>query len=479
MFKKSVKAVKDFFAQKQFYGLLKDIVGFWGSRSGTRANYTYTNYRYLCDATYNYNPDFHEIVNLVARECAELPLCFKDDDGKKVETPNLSPEYLRFIRAPLVSGGSFKELVRLLFVTWDICGERWVIKKQNMSFQEFNDKAPIDSVAVVKPNFITQIYYSDGTPSRIELENSFFHELNGYRPDLTKNKPTGYHEKRDYEVKYRNGDLISQIGWQIKESPTISGRGIGIAVPLLNDIEILNNGKIFNRSSLENGGSLSGYLYYPPKTRGAQKAGSARIGGQESASSIEEDMKNKIAGPRNAKKFMFLKGGLQFKESQQTMRDLDFLSGLSYSRLSIANAKYVPPEVVGSQEASTFSNRREAREYFISNTCVSTMEEFLDFFNYHLLRPHFKEFKNMRLSVDKSVLDETVNKRTKLWESLEKTNTLTLNEKREMIGVDKSNEENADRILIPQGLGLIEEVGMPDDTENTFEDPLTEENNKE
>lgn len=471
-----IKKKLNTFIQKNYFGFLRDVVGVWG-RSNYKNNYTFSNFVQLCNDTYNTSPDIQEAINLITKECGELPLCYTDDKGQKVDNFNPSPELMRFLSRPLSTGGDLAELFRLCYVSWVISGEIHLIKKQSMRFaDEFGMNMPIDSVLPIKPNYVSEIRYVDGTPSSIRLENTFFNEING------SNSSGGVSSmsKTIFEYEFFNGYLVGQIASKIRGNSALFGRGLGLIVTLLNDIGILKDGRAFNRNMLENQGRPSGVFYYPARTRQAQAGGGGRVGGgsgvggSRTGSKVtefadEEDIKRKFAGVENAGKFLFLKGGLDFKETQQKMTDLDFIPGLKFFRTSVASLFSIPPELYGDTDSSTFSNRREAREFFIGNTCVSTMNDFLQFFSDQILRPHFKEFGNLTLCVDENKLDETITKKVKLWEGVEKNHNMTINEKRELCGLKPVDDENAEMIIVPSSLTLLDDLGLT--PQNDMNDP--------
>lgn len=461
--------------EKSYFGFLRDIVGLWG-RSNYKNNYTYANFVQLCNDTYNTSPEIQEAVNLIAKESSELPICYKDEKGNKVDNFAPTKELKRFLARPMSNGGDLPELFRLLYLSWVISGEMFLIKKQGVRFSDkFSMGKPIDSVMPVKPNFVTELRYVDGTPSEIKIENTYFNEING----INSQGGVSTNAKNHFGLEYFDGYLVGQVAFKMRCNLAVWGRGLGLMIPIINDIEILKRGREFNRNAIENQGRPSGVFFYPARTRAAQAGSGGRVGGGSSTSgggssmgnkvtaySDEEDIARNFSGVENAKNFLFLKGGLDFKETQKSMVDLDFIPGLKFCRTSIASLFGIPPELYGDTDSSTFSNRREAKEFFIGNTCVSTMNDFLKFFSDQVLRPHFKEFGELKMCVDEAKLDETISKKFKLWEGLEKNHNLTVNEKRELCDLKPSQDENADTILVPSGLTPITDLGLNPDMMN-------------
>ena len=450
-------------------GSAQEIFGYWG-RTNYRNNYSYSHFHTLCNEVYNNSPDFQEAVNLIAQECAELPICFRDEEGKK-QMPTMSPQLKNFLKAPLSSGEDFSEFVRTCFVPWYVSGEIILIKKQGIEMgldpDNFDTSMPIDSVSVIPPNQLMKVHYNDGTPNEYEVSSTFFLHQNGLKS--SKGSATG---RKKYEVEYKGGKLVSQVAMMIRTNSIIYGRGIGFASALINDIQILSGGRVWNRSVLENGGKPSGVFFYPPRSIGAtENATRVSAGKRVSTSASEEKLKQNFSGSTNAGNFLLLKGGLQFKETMYNMRDLDWLEGLNFSRRSICQLLCIPPELFGSQETSTFNNKKESREFFVSNVCVAQMNKFLNFLSSKVLYGHFKELDGLTLCVDEDKVEESIKKKTSLRDSLGKANFLSFNEKREQIGLPPLEQEEGDKILVPKNMIYLEDVGMEEPDPFMMDDP--------
>lgn len=455
--------IKNFFKKKNLglVGSAEALFGEWG-RVNYINNYAYGHYRRLCNQVYNVNPDFQEAVNLIAQECSELPLCFRDKEGVKTKV-KVSDEARKFLRNPLINGEGFAEFVRNCFIPWEVVGEIPILKMQDMDFENYRHGRPIDGVVVVPPHHLMKIEYTDGVPSEYHVSEVFFSELN--------NRRGGKSSKRTFKSEFKDGMQSSQMAVMIRSNPILYGRGVGRASSLINDIHILTGGREWNRNVLENGGKPSGVFFYPPKSIGATEVG-ARVGSGKKIShpAVEDKLRQDFAGTGNAGKFLLLKGGLQFKEVMYNMRDLDYLSGLKFSRKTIAQLLGIPPELFGSEESSSFNNKKEAREFFVSNVCVFRMNKFLDFFTQRVLAPHFEEFKDVTFCVDKEKLDESVQKKSKLRDSLQKAEFLTTNEKREQLGLEPVTDMNSDNVLVRQTLINLEDVGVEPPSEGFGDD---------
>ena len=148
------------------------------------------------------------------------------------------------------------------------------------------------------------------------------------------------------------------------------------------------------------------------------------------------------------------------------MKELDFINGLKFSREAIANLLGIPLQLFGSQEKSSYNNLFEARQTFHTDTCIPFMNKFLHFLTRHIFYKAGILPENQYLTVDIDKTDVANELRMQKMEKYEKLHFLSVNEKRELSGLEPVKELNADTLLIPSGLTPIEELGMGDDIDD-------------
>ena len=464
-----IKKITSLFAKKSigsFIGTAQSIFGYW-ARQSYKNNFTYANFYSLCDESYNSSPDLQEAIDKIAKECSNLPLCYMDCITKDThENFDPSPELNKFLYSPLTSGLSFAEFIRQCLVTYFVSGEIILLKSQGNIEEDITIGRPLDSISVVKPNHLIRAIRSKGVIMEYQLSGLFFSEMNSLKSD-PKSKSHGL---QSYEATILNGQPVSKIAYLFKENLVVRGRGLGIVATLLNDIYILKNGREWNRTLLENEGRPSGVFFYPPNSAGALNQGQMVGQGKRVTQSTQDDqIRNEFAGTKNAGKALILKGGLQYKETSYNMKDSDFIQGIKLSRGLISSALGIPAELFGSQESSTFNNKREAREYFISDTCVPLMNQILEFFSRQVLAPHYPEMQNKVLKVDTTKLEVSVKKRAEQMKALDEIDFLTINEKREKLNLKPVSSPNADTIMIPNSLKSIDNLDDEENIESDFE----------
>lgn len=155
--------------------------------------------------------------------------------------------------------------------------------------------------------------------------------------------------------------------------------------------------------------------------------------------SVSEDQMNKLerflreshAGPQNAGKDLILTGerGTGVQPYGWSPTEMDFGEGEIRLMRKIAMAYGVPPELLGI-ESSTFNNRSEARLFFWENTVNWWLNYIREEVNNWIYGPDSDLFIDY-------ILDDVpafVEKRNLIWDRAEKSNFLSMNEKREMVG---------------------------------------------
>jgi len=129
----------------------------------------------------------------------------------------------------------------------------------------------------------------------------------------------------------------------------------------------------------------------------------------------------------------------------------------------------VPSMLVGIPGESTYNNFKEAREYFWDTTIFFYLQLFRDEYNNWFFPDDDKTFIDY-------ILDDVpalAPRRQEKWDMVEKSTTMTINEKREELGMEKVGPEG-DVILIGSNLIPLDMVGVTeeevDDSESDMDD---------
>ena len=454
LFTKAQVAVK-----KQYYveGFLNQIQGRW-FRSAYKTSFTAVEFLQLCGETYNKNADFQEAIDKIATAIGDFDLVVRNMNGKEADVPQ---DIKEFLYNPTTDNCTYKQFIRNALVQFFVAGEVFYLKDSEKK-----------KLTLVRPNEVTEIKVVDGMPFSYKISQGFFGRTKLARFDNSANYV--------FETNIKNKMPFNEVAHFFNNNPILDFRGLSIVVALINDIEVLYQGRTWNRNLLENEGRPSGVLFYPPVSTGASRP---LVGGgqQKGTKKVEEEAKHFFAGAENAGKVLILKGGLQFKEVTYKMRDIDFQAGLKFSRESIANRLGIPLQMFGSENKSTYNNMREARTSFYLDTCVPLANQFLMFLSRHILADFFDNFKTDYLCIDTMKIQQSSDRYIETMNKIDKIQFLTTNEKRELIGKKPLKLENTDTLLIPSGVQDIEELGndpMMDDGSDAFNDPPEKEPKK-
>ena len=174
-----------------------------------------------------------------------------------------------------------------------------------------------------------------------------------------------------------------------------------------------------------------------------------RLSSQEEASTIRSRWRSQFGGVQNFHRIAILDDDAEYQPMAQSPKDmsLDGLHNLTESRICAVFG--VPPILIGANvglQRSTFSNYREARLAFHSETLEPLVSRILRYFNRNL----FSEYTgNESLTVDwaemRSVLDDQAATTTRI-NSLFTGGVITLNEARTSLGFDALTEGAIRRI---------------------------------
>ena len=161
---------------------------------------------------------------------------------------------------------------------------------------------------------------------------------------------------------------------------------------------------------------------------------------------LKDEMREQVQGIANARTPLLLEDDLEWKDIGISPRDMDWINGLKFSALQIAQVYNVPPELIGLQSA-TYQNRKEARKALYTEVILPTLARLRDALN-TWLTPRFGD--DLFLDIDAYRIEALAEDRDALWRRAVQSSFLTLNEKRELVGYEAVPE--GDTLLVPQNL---------------------------
>jgi HK97 family phage portal protein len=147
---------------------------------------------------------------------------------------------------------------------------------------------------------------------------------------------------------------------------------------------------------------------------------------------LKSEIDEKHSGGRNAGRPLLLEGGLTWQAMGMSPQQMQIIDAKHSSARDVALALGVPPQLVGIPGDSTFANYHEARLAFYEETCIPIMEMVASELTAWLA----PAYGDVRLRVDLEAIPAIAEKRHRLWEMADRSQDLTINEKREMKGYE-------------------------------------------
>lgn len=161
---------------------------------------------------------------------------------------------------------------------------------------------------------------------------------------------------------------------------------------------------------------------------------------------LKDEMRDQYQGVANARLPLLLEEDIEWKEIGLSPKDMDWLEGLKFSALQVAQTYNVPPELIGLLPA-TYQNRKEARKALYTEVVLPALRRMRDALNNWLL-PRFG--KDLLLDFDSDRIEALSEDRESLWKRASQSPFLTLNEKRQLVGFPPVPE--GDVLLVAQNL---------------------------
>lgn len=195
-------------------------------------------------------------------------------------------------------------------------------------------------------------------------------------------------------------------------------------------IEQHNQSGRWNQSLLQNSARPSGALIIK------DSEGKPTNLSEQQFNKLKTQIEDNFTSAENAGKPLLLEGGLEWKEMGFSPKDMDFISSKNSSARDIALAFGVPPQLLGIPGDNTYSNLSEARIALWEQTILPLAENLLDNLNYWFANYLDEDFC-LELYTDN--IPALAIKREKIWDRLQKCNFMTINEKRQTVGLPSIN----------------------------------------
>jgi HK97 family phage portal protein len=227
--------------------------------------------------------------------------------------------------------------------------------------------------------------------------------------------------------------LTSQIMHWKTFNPLSDWYGLSPLEASMLSLDQNNAGQRWNLALLQNSATPSGVLQM--KVSDANPRGELT---NEQYERLRKEFETNYKGAKNAGNPMIIEGGLSWQAISLGPKDMDFINNKTTTATDLALALGVPPELMGFGQ-KTFNNYREARLAFYEETILPMMDSLRDQLNMWLT-PAFGE--GLWLDYDKDDIEALTWKREQKYSTLQSTEFLTLNEKREAAGFEEQQGLN-------------------------------------
>ena len=198
-----------------------------------------------------------------------------------------------------------------------------------------------------------------------------------------------------------------------------------------------NQASAWNQSLLQNGANPTGAIIV--KNSDGKPGMLTESERQNLRNSIEEN----FSGSKNAGTPLILEGGLDWKEMSLSPRDMDYIESKNMTAREIALALGMPPQLLGIPGDNTYSNLAEARKSLWEQTIIPLAESTIGHLN-KWIAAHFDDNISIECDLEKiHVLEERNNAN---WERMEKSSILTVNEKRQKLGLSPLKAKEYDEV---------------------------------
>ena len=357
-------------------------------------------------------------VNLIADSIANLPFSTLDKKGEfnhdadiliKLQSPNRTESFQDFISKCI----THYILVGNVFIDLNKVGssfELTILEPQNITYTNDNR---INNTIIYTPN---------------DASNQFYRE---YKYDI-----------KDNSYKASQGNILLHFK-NINISNVDKIFGISFLAGVQLEISQYLVASVHNNATIINGCKPSLALIIEQDNIT-----------QDQVASFQETLRS-IAGAENSGRPVAIVGKVKIEKFSESIRDMDF------DRLKVVTANKISqilkiPLPLVNENSMTFSNFSQAQLTFYDNCILPIAKKFIAFLNNKLL-PILGE-TNYKLAIDESAISALELRKIELANSYGKTNAMTINEVRTMLGYE-ALADGGDVIYQPQNMVPIGKDG--------------------
>ncbi len=400
--KKFIKSISDAFIRKHHHNhsdkiYLYDLANPAWSGKG---------YGQFSEEAYKRNVVANRCINLIASSAANVDWLLYDKDSNVMHQHPL----LKLLHHPNpLHGGA--EFFEVLYSHKIISGNAYIAANKNQANE-------IKELYILRPDRVEII------PGTGSIPDGYIYKTENCQKNYKVDKITG------------KSDILHLRNF----NPLDDWYGLSQMESALYSIDLHNQSAIWNQSLLQNGARPSGALVI--------KSGDGRANylTEEQFTRIQEQLNDKFMGGSNAGRPLLLEGGLEWQEMSYSPKDMDFIEAKNSTARDIALAFGVPPQLLGIKGDNTYSNMQEARFAFWEETIIPLVDKTVDALN-NWLTQYFDH--QIKLAYDTSNISALSSKQEKLWQRIQNTDFMTVNEKRAAVGLAPIKDGNDCLSLMP------------------------------
>jgi HK97 family phage portal protein len=217
-----------------------------------------------------------------------------------------------------------------------------------------------------------------------------------------------------------------------------------------------NESADWNLSLIKNQARPSGALIAPT------------VVGEDAYTRLKEEILGSYTGSDAAGLPIFLEGGLDWKQFSFSPIELDWLEGKALSKREICAAFNWPPELAGDSDAKTYNSVPEARKAAWMEAILPILDGIRDEYNARLC-PLYSD--RLILDYDRDQIDALAEDAAKVWDRVQKSTFISLNEAREAVGYDAYDDPEAD---VPRELAARAQQAADAEAQREHETALTQ-----
>jgi len=170
---------------------------------------------------------------------------------------------------------------------------------------------------------------------------------------------------------------------------------------------------------------------------------------------LRSELYNKKIGP-GGERYIIL-DNMKIEKLSFSPADMEILKSEQFTAAMIATGLKVPAELLGPlMDKKNVATYREAQKQLYDLACIPLLQEYLDKFNSYFFQDGGMEFVISKYNI--GVFQKDATELSTMW-------WVSGNEKRRMQGHAMVEDEMMDKILVPSGMILLDDLGVKEDEE--------------